>query len=163
MKYLLAGFLTLCAVSVRAETHVDTPIFECQMRGGAKVLSVGYNAPFVFYSFGSPDQAELVIKVPVTELEVRPWNGIGRYLFEGATFENDGHGYVVHHALDRLTQNAALEGGVIVMKGDAVLADLACDAGTVQGGMFAFADLKDLGGQCWDLEAQVWSTQCGDE
>ncbi len=103
---------------------------------------------------------ELELFEPITCFDYQPWPGIGRYLNERVTFNNDSYGYTVYSSFDRLTEGALQEGGVIVTQGDEELAHLRCDAGSVSARIDLFGRFKSEAGQCWDLEARLWSTDC---
>lgn len=142
-----------------ASTHVDQPLFECTVSGGAKVLSVTLSPPHVYYSFGPDGRPEIVIENTIVDVDVIPWNGAGRSIFEQMEFLVGGHVYSVYHALDRTDHVAS--GGVSVRKGDEDLVNLPCDPDTVRvENVFGFVDMKADAGICWDFETSTWDKTC---
>lgn len=116
------------------------------------------------YAFGPADAPELTLSEPFSAGTVTPWNGVGRAIWEGVAFRNGAYSYETWHALDRLTENAPLEGGVDVLKDGRPLVSLTCRPGAdaTVAPIFALSDAMDAAGYCRDLEANVWRRDgCG--
>lgn len=137
-------------------------VFACFLRDATQVLSITREAGQVTYRYGGIAGVDLTISTDIALLDVTPWAGIGRYIHESVAFENGGYSYQVHVSFDKLVENADVEGGVFVLRGDDVVADIPCDAGTVYGGVFAFSDMMAHADLVWDREAQLWRRESGD-
>ncbi|MEM6408387.1 MAG: hypothetical protein AAF700_08220 [Pseudomonadota bacterium] len=136
-------------------------VFDCSVSGGKKTLRICSTEEAAIYRFGVPGKdPELELFEPIPSFDYQPWPGIGRYLNERVTFTNDSYGYTVYSSFDRLSEGAQQEGGVIVIKGDAELAHLRCDAGSVSARIDLFGQFKSAAGQCWDYEARNWTSEC---
>ncbi len=64
--------------------------------------------------------------------------------------------YVVFSSLDKMEENHPRHGGVIVMQGEAIIAEVTCDAETVVGPFWTVSDAKQALGVCWNLDTQTW-------
>jgi hypothetical protein len=67
--------------------------------------------------------------------------------------------YLVHYAVERDPSDPEVRGGITVMRGDNVLAELACDPGSVvtSGYPLPVYDAKEAAGQCWDYQTHSWA------
>ena len=160
-----ATLLCLCATAAHAECAADQQTFmSCQIAGGAKVLDVCFDADMAQYRYGPAGKPELTLREPVATLTYTPWPGVGRAIWEEVTFANGGHTYTVHGGFDRPMGDEKPEdmtnahfGGVVVRKGDDILAELLCDPATVD---FAWGeglfDAKQDLGLVWDDRSQEW-------
>ncbi|MDF2232296.1 hypothetical protein P2H44_06980 [Albimonas sp. CAU 1670] len=116
------------------------------------------------YAFGPADAPELTLEEPFSAGTVTPWNGVGRAIWESVAFRNGAYVYEAWHALDRLTEDPALEGGVDVLKGETLVASLTCRPGpdATLAPIFALEDAMHAAGYCRDREANAWRREgCG--
>lgn len=156
MRTLIIALLLFPSTSFAAcpgQTILSCPI-------GKKQLELCLNGPIATYSFGPKGRPELILSSPIATLDYTPWSGIGRSIWESVTFQNDGISYEVWAGVDRMAENAVYEGGVNVLKGDAVLAQLSCNAGSQVTDLDPVYQAKLAVGQCWNLETYQWDTSC---
>jgi len=155
--------LGLClsfAVAATAPAYgCGTQLFSCEI--GAKKLSLCLSDRTVIYSFGPEGAPELVLERDLLTVEYVPWAGVGRTLYESVQLENAGIAYDVWHGLDRLEENAALDGGVSVLQGEATLANLLCNPGTAMGDIDPLFDAIEAAGRCFSLDTRKWGP-CAD-
>ncbi len=139
-------------------------VFNCTI--GGKQLSVTLEGDAATYSFGPKGAPEMTITAAPRDLNYLPWNGIGIEMPEAVQFGNDGTSYEVWYSVQKMIdENAPLpptRGGVRVMKGDEMLADLVCDASPSLYDLERIYDAKEAAGQCYDWESQSWGTGCKD-
>jgi len=128
--------------------------FSCTI--GEKTLQVCLWKGALIYGFGRINQPELTIAEPLETVAYTPWPGIGRAIWESVAFQNEGTTYEVWSSFDKMDENAVLEGGVNVLKGEQTLATLTCDKGSVGHGLDVISDFKAGIGQCWDMETRSW-------
>ncbi|WP_306152917.1 hypothetical protein [Roseovarius sp. MMSF_3281] len=138
------------------------PMFHCTVKGGAKTVDLCLQDQVAYYRFGPQGgMAEMLLARPVSEVYMMPWNGVGRTIYEEASFNNRAFDYTIHYAIDRIPQDGevkvSVSGGVTVIKGDQTMAQLACDAGSVSvNDIYPLYEAKQAAGQCWDREAFEW-------
>jgi hypothetical protein len=150
-----ALLLILLAAPANAACQGDEA-FSCPI--GKKTLDVCYWKGMLTYRFGREGKPDLTISEPLETVAYTPWPGIGRAIWDSVAFENEGVTYEVWSSFDRMDENAVLEGGVNVMRGDKMLATLTCDKGSVERGLDTISDLKAGIGQCWSYDSQSWGT-----
>lgn len=148
-----ALLLALLATPAHATCQGDEAL-SCQI--GKKTLEVCYWKGMLTYSFGPEGKPELFLNEPLETVAYTPWPGIGRAMWDQVAFQNDSVTYEVWSSIDKMDENAVMEGGVNVMQGDQTLASLTCDKGSVAQGLDAISDLKAGIGQCWDMGTQTW-------
>jgi hypothetical protein len=139
-------------------TCQEEEIFSCPI--GKKVVEVCSWRGEVTYSFGRQGSPEIILYDPLETVDYTPWPGIGRAIWDMVAFQNEGVTYEVWSSFDRLDENAVMEGGVNVMKGDDLLATLTCEKGKVDTALDRISELKAGIGQCWDYDARLWTTDC---
>ena len=122
----------------------------CTIKG--KPLDVCVQGDRVTYAYGPEGARELELSEPLSALTHQPWSGVGRSIWEGLSFRNAGYTYEAYLSFDRLNPDGAMEGGVSVLKGDDLVAQLACDAGTVEGEFDTVSDAMAAQGFCWNHE-----------
>ncbi|MEM7471321.1 MAG: hypothetical protein AAF340_08210 [Pseudomonadota bacterium] len=162
MRTLILAFAVVATPAVSCGIG-EYEVFDCAISGGKKQLRLCTTEQAAIYRFGKTGNApELELFAPIERFDYRPWNGIGRTLYEQVTFTNQSYGYTVYGVFDRLAEegNADLEGGVIVTDAGAEIAHLTCDAGSVTARMDLFYELKTRAGQCWDIQNLLWTTDC---
>lgn len=110
-------------------------VFVCPLDGSSRQVQVcqGGDGSFT-YSYGKPGIApELELLRSADEVNLQPWNGIGRYIWATLTFDNSGYRYQVAYSADK---NTGMEEGYLnVFEPDADEPSFskACRAGTVEG------------------------------
>lgn len=156
-----AALVALAALPGLAAAACPTgaePVLSCTARGGAMALDVCLADQEVSYAYGAAGGApDLRLHRNIADVSARPWNGIGRSLWEEVTFENAGYAYLVFMSVDRMDPAAQPEGGVIVQQGGNDLARVDCDAGSVTAGFWAVSDAKARAGLCWSPERFAWA------
>ena len=107
---------------------------------------------------------ELRLSVPIEDIHLTPWHGVGRTIWEEVKFHNLGVRYTVYGAIDRaLSENSdgevvtEISGGIVVKVGERDPVHLACDKNSVDfpWGTSIF-DAKTAKGQCFDRVMRVW-------
>jgi hypothetical protein len=137
----------------------DSEVFSCQV--GKKVLEICHWKGALIYSFGGKGNPDLTIAEPLETVEFTPWPGIGGSIWETVAFPNKGYTYEVWTSVERDPEaTTGLEGGVNVLQGDNVVANLTCDPGTASNSLDVIFALKESIGQCWDFDSQSWQTAC---
>lgn len=136
-------------------------LFSCTVKNGTALVQVCQTSDAASYIFGpSGRPPDLVLASSVRSLGYRPWNGIGRAIYEEVTFENGAFAYTAWQSIDKVkaVEEApdAITGGVIVTRGDQTLAALDCDPGTLEAGLDLLYELKQSAGQCYDVGRQAW-------
>ena len=162
----VAALAALLPQAVAAQcVYPAEPFLACTMQGGTKELSVCVEGRTVRYAFGPVGgKPELVLPRDVTEVDYTPWPGAGRTIWEEVRFENLGYTYLVHGWVDRVPEEESpgdpirpMGGGVVVMRGDETLAEIACDAESAD---FIWTDAISHAmaeaGRCLDQYDRVW-------
>lgn len=164
-RRIRAAYTGLAFGALLASDAAGEVLFDCAL--GNKQLSVTLEGGTATYTFGPKGAPEMTITAAPRDLNYVPWNGIGRFMPEAVEFENQGTIYQLWYGLEKLIdENAPLppiRGGVWVMKGDEVLADLVCDSPPSVYALEAIYDAKLAAGQCYDWESQSWGTRCTDQ
>ncbi len=135
-------------------------LFSCQFANG-KAAALTADESGVTYTFGLPGKApELVLRRGYADIRVRPWNGVGRSIWEDLTLTNAGYSYVLWGSADRMEENAPMEAGVIVEQGGEEIARLDCLSESLSYAVFSFADAYEAAGYCWNFDTQSWDRGC---
>lgn len=141
--------------------------FACTVSNGAKAVEICHDLDVARYAFGRrPGLNELQITQPVTQIGLIPWPGIGRTIWEEVTFENAGFQYTVFAVIERNLPEkendeivVTRSGGIVVMQGGDTVAELSCDAGSVDfpwgTGLF---EAKLAAGQCFEPALREWQS-----
>ncbi len=127
---------------------------------GKKQLDLCLTATSLTYSFGPRGAPELALTTPIAQAAYQPWPGVGSAIWDAVTFTNNGTGYEVWTSIDRNDPNATWQGGVNVLKGEALQAQLTCAPGSVSGDLTAIFAAKEAAGQCWSFDTLRWQTAC---
>ena len=114
------------------------------------------------YRFGRAGDPELELPQTILEVGYEPWPGVGRTYYESARFQNEGYTYEVWLAADRLELDAPREGGVRVMQGESVVAEVPCIPDSWEGDLYAIYEAREANGQCWDYGTHDW-TRCSQD
>lgn len=160
--YLTAVLTALPALAPAQEGcfGAGLPLFHCTMKDGAKTLDVCLQGEAAFYRFGPRDgAAEMLLAHRVEDIHLTPWNGIGSNIYEELEFWAGDVTFQVHYRLERIAaDNPDISGGVRVFRADQMLADLACDEGSVEERDFDMLfQAKERAGQCYNADAFMWS------
>ncbi|WP_413219611.1 hypothetical protein [Tritonibacter mobilis] len=123
-----------------------TEMFTCTLKGGTQGVEVcnavwadGTKAAYGF--FKSNGAVEKEILQDMATISASPWNGMGNFMSESVTFDGGGgYAYEVWWGGERAA-DATEMGGINVMKDGALIADLPCDAGSVNSDLSSLIEL----------------------
>ena len=135
------------------------PLFHCTFQGGKKAVDICLQGDVVLYRFGPVSgTAELLLARSVIGVDMTPWSGVGRAIWEEVTFHNNVYSYHISYSVDRIASEEVLPtGGLIVAEGDSELADLTCDPGSVGAADFyPVYEAKEVAGQCYSRDDFTW-------
>jgi hypothetical protein len=153
---ILTLFLPTAAM---AECINDTEVFSCEI--GEKTLLVCHWKGALIYSFGTANAPDLTIAEPLETVDFTPWPGVGSAIWESVAFHNQNYTYEVWTAVERNPEDTAgVQGGVNVLKGEALQAQLTCNPGSPSQSLDVIYELKESIGQCWDFDQDRWTTLC---
>ena len=150
--------VALGAPGAAAADCAGMTILACPVEGSGKILEVCAEPKGFTYSFGPWGAPELRLAAPYAAGPVTPWPGVGRSVWSSVRFRAEGYAYDVWLSVDRLTENAAPEGGVDVLSlpDEEPVASIACRPGPWFGDVFGPVDAMEAASYCWDLSALVW-------
>ncbi|MBK8440165.1 MAG: hypothetical protein IPL38_12015 [Rhodobacter sp.] len=114
-----------------AQCPGGTEVFSCP--AGKKIIEVCTLNGAVTYSYGPKGKPDISLSVPLQNADYTPWPGVGRAIWDSMAFHNEGYIYEVWASYDKLDQNAVWEGGVNVLKGEALQAQVSCNKGQRRG------------------------------
>lgn len=139
-----------------------TPMFTCSFNGGQKQVNVCLQANVVLYSFGPTGGApELLMGRDVIGVEMSPWNGVGRSIWEEITLYSGVFSYNLSYALDRNPDGDVPSGRLVVGRGDSEVAELICDAGSVDiHDFYPLFEAKEASGQRYCPSTFSWGSGC---
>lgn len=164
LRPLSLGLATLCLALAPLPALADCPsagamVFSCQI--GKKSLTVCHMGDALIYSYGAWAKPDLTISEPLESVVYTPWPGIGSSIWETVAFQNQGYTYEVWTSIERDPDSTQpLQGGINVLKGEALQAQLTCDNGTASNPLDGIYGLKESIGQCWDFDSRSWQTAC---
>ncbi len=127
---------------------------------GRKHLELCLTPEAVLYSFGPRGNPELALAVPIADAAYQPWPGVGSAIWDSVQLFNNDITYEVWTSIDRNDPAARWEGGINVLKGEAMQAQLTCAAGSVGNDLTAIFAAKEVAGQCWSFDNLRWQTAC---
>lgn len=157
-RYIFATFAILATDPAYAACFGDagTPLFHCTLKQGQAEARVCLQDGVAYYAYGPTGAApDILLARSVTDIEMSPWPGVGRTIFEDLTFTNGAYGYRLAHQADKFENT--ITGGLSVLRDGAVVAELTCDPDSVTVGEFyPLYEAKEAAGQCWDRDASVW-------
>ena len=152
----LALFLPTTAL---ADCPGGAEVFSCTI--GKKTLEICHRQNSLTYRFGPPGAPDLTLTEPLATVAFTPWPGVGSAIWESVAFPNQGYTYEVWTAVERDPEDTkGLQGGINVLKGEALQAQLTCDPGTASQSLDTIFGLKEAIGQCWDFDSRSWATTC---
>ena len=104
----------------------ERTIFSC-LTGKSKLIEVCDAGKTVSYSFGFPNsKPEIVVTVPRNKASTYQWEGIGRYISYSVNIPNGNTVYNVFWAVDKLSDEHAIEAGVNVEINKELVATVQC-------------------------------------
>ena len=162
MKHISIAALILLPAPAMADCADDAELlFACTFNEGRKQVTTCLSGDVVSYAFGPVDAPpELGLVRHVTDVDMRPWNGFGRYINESFTLDNGGYGYTLRYAIDKFAPegSSGVEGELWVEKGEDTLANLSCDPGSLKfsGYPLPLFKAKQAAGQLWNRETGLW-------
>ena len=158
MLYAMA--LGAWAIPALAECQAGSQVLvSCTLKGGAKQLDTCLMGDQALYRYGPRNGApELELRHHVRDVDMQPWPGVSRTIWEGFTFFNKDLGYEVYYSIDKGPELTDIRGGITVLRGDKTLASLECDPGSVisSGYSLPLYEAKEAAGQCWDHSQFAW-------
>ncbi|MDG2341250.1 MAG: hypothetical protein P8L32_08650 [Paracoccaceae bacterium] len=162
MRFKIVVAIGLC---MPGQAFADCPsgselLISCTFRDGAKTVTTCLSDDQASYAYGpTGGAAELSLIRSVRDVDMQPWNGWGRWISEGFTFQNGAYSYTVRYAIDKLAEDTMIEGDLWVSKGESTLVELICDAGSVNtsGYPLPLFDAKTALGQNWNMDEFEWS------
>ena len=156
MRAALLSLLSATAAS--ADCH-DLTVLACDI--GAKRLEVCADDTAVTYAFGPVGAPELTLSNPLDAPGFTPWPGVSRTIWDVVEFRNGDVTYQVFTSIERIPDEDAdgptRADAVVVLRGEEVLAEFRCDAGTVRGSVDLLYDHLTEHGMCFDLATRDWS------
>ena len=132
-------------------------MFSCPVNNGAKQVLVTLEGDMFSYRFGTEKTADLELTAELEDAYT-PWAGVGRYIYESVSFENEGFDYSVYFSVDRNDLEANPELGLIVTKGDEEIARLDCDPKEGNSALFDLTVMLEKNGHCWDFDNRAWKS-----
>lgn len=165
MRLTITGLAIIATSSAYAACTAET-LISCPI-GSGKHLEVciepeGAEGEAQFtYTFGPKNRPELNLAVPMSAGTVTPWSGVGGAIWSTVSFPSKGFEYEVWHSFDRSDEEEAdLQGGVTVRRGEALIAELSCNGGEIAP-MFTLEDSMEQAGFCWNSDESKWHRACG--
>ncbi|MEM9579784.1 MAG: hypothetical protein AAF891_03790 [Pseudomonadota bacterium] len=158
-----AALVSLCAApAIAACSGPGTPMFHCTFKGGTKEVRVCLQGEVVLYSYGDRGRTpELVMGRREIGVNMTPWSGVGRSIWEEITFYNGTYSYILSYAIDRQIEGAPVEGRLIVADGDSEVAELVCDTGSVTAhDFYPLFEAKEAAGQRYCRDTFSWGSGC---
>ncbi|WP_282094616.1 hypothetical protein [Epibacterium ulvae] len=159
--FSISALIACTASGALACPNGATQLVSCTFNDGSRYLETCLLGSYATYAFGHTDKRpDLRLARPVTEVEMTPWPGVSRYIWEDMTFVNGAVRYKVHANVDRLEQGGELMllGGVAVSQNGRTLATLECDVGSVetQDWLQPLFTAKEISGQYYSQEERAW-------
>lgn len=152
----LAALLAALMPAAAQAACADLTVLSCTAEGGGKQIEVCATATDLTYAFGPPGKPELTLSEPLAGGTYTPWAGFGRAIWESVGFRNAGYVYEAWFSFDRLDENAMIEGGVNVISGDDLVAQVTCDPGTVEAAFDPLFARMEAAGFCRNREEHRW-------
>ena len=154
-----ALLLLALATPAQAACPNESEIFSCTIDG--KPLQLCHWKGALIYNYGPVEKPELSLSQPLQTIHFTPWPGVSGTIWESVIFPNQDYAYEVWTSIDRDPQaTTGLQGGINVLQGDSLVAQLLCDRGTPSQSLDVIYGLKQSIGQCWDYDSQSWTNIC---
>lgn len=151
--------LALLPLPAAADCAGGEEVFTCQI--GAKSLELCHIGDDLTYAFGPAGAPDLTITESLTTVNFTPWPGVSSNIWETVIFLNEDYAYEVWTSQARDPEDTAgLQGGVRVLNGEELVAELTCDQGTASQPLEGIWDLKESVGLCWEFNSFSWKTSC---
>lgn len=122
-------------------------------------MDICLHGDILTYRFGPGNgPAELLLARHVLGVDMTPWSGVGRAIWEEVTVHNSVYSYLISYSVDRMAgEDVPPEGRLIVAEGDSEVADLTCDAGSVtRSDFYPVFEAKEASGECYDQGTFSW-------
>ena len=154
--------ICLCAATASAAQACPEgyqTLVSCTFEGGKKQVQTCMAGDRLTYEFGRRGQPpELSLNRSITEVDMYPWSGVSRSIWEDIGFENAGIWYRVFYSQERDPRSTEVSGGIRVEQGETLLAELFCDAGSVEtaGYPLPVFDAKTAAGQQFNHLTYTW-------
>lgn len=159
MKPCLAVLFLLSPTSALA-CFGDTglSLFHCTFKAGMTEARVCLQDDVVYYAYGAAGASpDLLLARDVGAVDMVPWPGIGRTIWEEAGFSNGDVEYRLTYAVDKMAETEPAEGVLLVRQGGNQIAELICDRGSVSDhDFYPLFEAKSAAGQCWDHDSTQW-------
>lgn len=156
------ALLVVCAAPAGAACPEGAEVLvSCTLKGGAKQLDTCLIGDHAMYRYGPTGAVpELDLLHPVTDVDMEPWPGVSRTIWEAVRFANKDVIYEVYYSIERDPEATEMSGGVTVLRGEETLASLACDPGSVTSGGYSLPlyEAKQAAGQCWNTSEFRWKS-----
>lgn len=166
MSWKTALFLTALASPAWATCGgYEQTFLHCEIVKSHKTISVCHDDEVARYSFGTyggPPELELL--QDIATLDYTPWPGAGDTIWEDVAFSNEGYTYTVSVAIKRTVPDDSEDsigetyfGGVTVTRGDKEIANLKCEADTINMDyMSSLSEAKNRLGYVWNSADGDW-------
>ncbi|MBY6118844.1 hypothetical protein [Mameliella alba] len=155
----LSLFLLAAGPAVADCSTSESTFVQCRIAGSTKILEVCAEQDAAVYRFGPAGRPEMELFEPYAMLDYQPWPGVGRDIWEEASFRNEEYRYTVFAGVERQvgdTETSQRFGGVTVSRDGKDLARLECDPDTVTFGFgTGLSDGKSRAGYRW-LPGEGW-------
>ncbi|WP_306043427.1 MULTISPECIES: hypothetical protein, partial [unclassified Mameliella] len=155
----LSLFLLAAGPVVADCSTPDATFVQCRIEASTKILEVCAEQDAAVYRFGLPGRPEMELFEPYAMLDYQPWPGVGRDIWEEASFYNEEYRYTAFAGAERqvgTAETTQLFGGVIVSKDGEELARLDCDPDTVTFGFgTGLSEGKSRAGYSW-IPGEGW-------
>ena len=162
-KIISATFVLFASTAAQAGCFgAGEPLFHCTFNAGKKSVDVCLQGDVLLYRFGPPNgRAELALARREIGVEMTPWNGVGRSIYEEITVYNGAYSYILSYAIDRNIEGAPIDGRLIVAQGDSEVASLVCDKGSVkEADFYPLFEAKEAAGQLYCPQRFSWGQGC---
>lgn len=162
MKPLAVAFCIVApAPALACFGEVGQTLFECTFKGGRTQAQVCVQDTAGYYAFGPVGGApDIVLARKVRDIDMVPWPGIGRTIWEEVTFRNGSYAYRLSYAIDKMDENEPVSGSLTVMQGGREIANLTCDRGSVAAhDLYPLYEAKVADGECF-TPGVGWTAAC---
>ncbi|GAA3853890.1 hypothetical protein [Celeribacter arenosi] len=126
LRFAILPFVILASPAHAVCALNQEVIFQCL--DGAKTIELCLTPSDqnVTYRFGAASAPEIELTRGFDEIEMVPWNGIGRSIWDQVTVSNGNFAYGLFWNYDKFDETAS--GGLQVTRGESVVARRACTA-----------------------------------